>query len=79
MGRVLWPGGVHVMEFMDFIGHVAGHLYVHKACFVITFEDDAAVEAACTVLVDLIFSFELCDEVVSILLLIVFYAKVINN
>ena len=61
------------------VGHVADHQDAQQACVVIPFEVDSAVEAICSVLGDLIFNLEGCYDLVRILLLGVFYSKVIDN
>ena len=48
-------------------------------CVVIIFETDDAVEASCTVLSDLIFILEGCDEVFGILILSIIDSKIIKN
>ena len=71
--------GFRVLGFLECAGRISRHLDVQQVGAVIIFESYASVDSYCTVLVDLIISLEGCIEVVGILLLGVFYSKIIYH
>ena len=68
-----------VMEIVQGIFEISFHAYVEYACLVFQFYCDATVEPPCTVFFYLIFFLEVLYEVLVILFLLIFYAKVIYH